>query len=102
MSYDEHLISMAGGDGEAKDPFAAIEARHKRLAHYSPHLADPDVTALLAMVREQRAQLDKLATLAEGWKPPSDNADLDDTQVWYSFAKHHAAQAIRNILGGFE
>ena len=27
MSYDEHLISMAGGDGEATDQLAAIEAR---------------------------------------------------------------------------
>ena len=26
MSYDEHLISMAGGDGETVDQIAAIEA----------------------------------------------------------------------------
>jgi len=27
MSYDEHLISMAGGDGDTVDQLAAIEAR---------------------------------------------------------------------------
>jgi len=27
MSYDEHLISMAGGDGDSADQLAAIEAR---------------------------------------------------------------------------
>jgi len=27
MSYDEHLISMAGGDGDSTDQLAAIEAR---------------------------------------------------------------------------
>jgi len=32
MSYDEHLISMAGGDGETVDQLAAIEARAQAAA----------------------------------------------------------------------
>jgi len=97
--HSEHLISMAGGEGEP-DKLAAIEARAEAYAnHGTPGLAAPaDRAYLLARVREQAAKLDALRELADGWKPPSENADLNDTQVWYSFAKHHAAQAIRNIV----
>jgi hypothetical protein len=101
--YNEHLISMAGGDG---DVLGEIEARRADCQTYNfgmrnaDKLAKEDVPYLLALVREQAAKLDALEELASGWKPPRDDADLDDTQVWYSFAKHHAAQAIRNIVRG--
>jgi len=85
----DSVIPAATGDGP----------RAKANAEFIAH-ARTDVPALLALVREQAAKLDRLVELAESWKPPSENADLDDTQVWYSFAKHHAAQAIRNIVSG--
>lgn len=65
-SYDEHLISMAGGDG---DQLAEIEARRADCQTYNfgmrnaDLLAKEDVPYLLALVREQAAKLD-LLTLA--------------------------------------
>ena len=136
MSYDEHLISTAGGDGEPLDRLAAIEARANaatpgpwarplntryrasvsadmpkgdpasRLINNTDHKGNPervtvvscpvwsngkffrsqsgkdlefiahartDVPALLALVREQRDQLDRVLELAywagkRGWQ----------------------------------
>jgi len=99
MSYDEHLISMAGGDGDTVDQLAAIEARsnaategpwavdelgnvedvpeldlhrfdimpqtiartelRKEDGEFIAH-ARTDVPALLALVREQQAKLDRV------------------------------------------
>ena len=103
MSYDEHLISMAGGDGDTTaDQLAAIEARaraategpweivsaslHQPIiyadssgldiaimdnrdgvdndAEFIAH-ARTDVPALLALVREQQAKLDRVEALAD-------------------------------------
>ena len=70
MSYDEHLISMAGGDGDTVDQLAAIEARADKVAEWRKHFVSPqsnidysqrDVPALLALVREQRAALALIA-----------------------------------------
>jgi len=79
MSYDEHLISMAGGDGETG--LDAIEARlaHDRIDFSAPGFIGEsgqcmtDRETLLAMVREQRDQLDKVLELAywagkRGWQ----------------------------------
>jgi len=84
MSYDEHLISMAGGDGDdATDQLAAIEARsdyamtHKSLAasDYAEMAwaSARDVPALLALVRQQQDQLDRVLELSywagkRGWQ----------------------------------
>ena len=74
MSYDEHLISMAGGDGETVDQLAAIEARADKVAEWRKHFVSPqsnidysqrDVPALLALVREQQTKLDRVALLAD-------------------------------------
>ena len=76
MSYDEHLISMAGGDGETD--LDAIEARIHDCQSYNfgmrnaNKLAHEDVPALLALVREQQAKLDRAVKLADwaghrGW-----------------------------------
>jgi len=74
MSYDEHLISMAGGDGEA-DVLGEIEAHKESLNRaHRMSCSDPSdpsrkttysdsaaaITYLLAMVREQAAKLDAL------------------------------------------
>jgi hypothetical protein len=65
--YTEHLISMAGGDG---DQLAEIEARRADCQTYNfgmrnaDKLAHEDVPYLLAMVREQRAALDLIANQA--------------------------------------
>ena len=88
MSYDEHLISMAGGDGETVDQLAAIEARAnviQRCMNAAPNdcydmsdigsaldAAANDVPDLLALVREQQAKLDRILKLADwaghrGW-----------------------------------
>jgi len=90
MSYDEHLISMAGGDGDS-DHLAAIEARAQAAteglwrAGGSGVVADreyvamgvrtdpdaafianapTDIAHLLALVREQQAKLDRVLELA--------------------------------------
>ena len=80
MSYDEHLISMAGGDGELD--LAAIEARAASdRAHFANgnafQLADSkDREYLLALVREQQAKLDRVEKVAK--------RELHDLPVWYS------------------
>ena len=69
MSYDEHLISMAGGDGDLD--LSAIEARRADCQTYNfgmrnaDKLAHEDVPALLALVREQQAKLDRVEALAD-------------------------------------
>jgi len=104
MSYDEHLISMAGGDGDNVDQLAAIEARAQAATEgpWETHDGDvvqsydiavktgeysyeregiipgewvrendaefianarTDVPALLALVREQQAKLDRVEAL---------------------------------------
>jgi len=70
MSYDEHLISMAGGDGETVDQLAAIEAR--RAAYMRGDTSQQtifeivaDGAQLLALVREQQAKLDRVEALAD-------------------------------------
>jgi len=90
MSYDEHLISMAGGDGEpdaitaraeraagalyalsseadSGTPFAERHfiARNRYLGMADAALAAADVPALLALVREQQAKLDRVEALAD-------------------------------------
>jgi len=72
MSYDEHLISMAGGDGDSTvDHLAAIDARRADCQTYNfgmrnaDKLAHEDVPALLALVREQQAKLDRVGALAD-------------------------------------
>ena len=76
MSYDEHLISMAGGDGETVDQLAAIEARANDPFGTSMQgigQVDADRDTLLAMVRKQQDQLDRVLELAywagkRGWQ----------------------------------
>jgi hypothetical protein len=64
--YTEHLISMAGGDG---DRLAEIEARRADCQTYNfgmrnaDKLAHEDVPYLLAMVREQRAAIERVEAL---------------------------------------
>ena len=64
MSYDEHLISMAGGDGESIDHLAAIEARittdeSEYGTGYEWEHSFQDRRALIALVREQQARADR-------------------------------------------
>ena len=75
MSYDEHLISTAGGDGETVDRLAAIEARalNGDPSYHSHANAMEDRRTLLALVREQQAKLDRVLELAcwagkRGWQ----------------------------------
>jgi len=124
MSYDEHLISMAGGDGDHAPDLDAIQARADKAAsgpwrwdenfgdkgdtgtaltndagteiigaynwHCCSYRDEPtvdessaefiahartDVPALLALVREQQAKLDRVLELAywagkRGWQIP--------------------------------
>jgi len=69
MSYDEHLISMAGGDGETVDQLAAIEARSRVAMDYPGAVtieqSQADVPALLALVRDQQAKLDRAGAVAD-------------------------------------
>ena len=104
MSYDEHLISMAGGDWEA-DVLGEIEARDKAVGPLSkqPHLSESheallDRRALLAMVREQRARLDAATVRLDEWASYKAFPDAEESQRWYSLGKRHAADAIRSAL----
>jgi len=76
MSYDEHLISMAGGDGDALDRLATIQKANE-MWMTSPHVNrdDRNTAFLLAHIREQRDQLDRVLELAHwagkrGWQIP--------------------------------
>lgn len=76
-SYDEHLISMAGGDGDpldqirrrADDPFGTMKLGIGQV--------DADRDALLVIVRRQAATIANVLTLANsagrcGWKLSAD------------------------------
>jgi hypothetical protein len=65
MSYDEHLISMAGGDGEAADALAAIEARLRsdKVHDLGTDQCVRDREHLLAIVREQRAVIERVEAI---------------------------------------
>ena len=71
MSYDEHLISMAGGDGDLD--LAAIHALFGSIAFPdTPEERDAAERKILSLVREQRDQIDKVLELAHwagkrGW-----------------------------------
>ena len=107
MSYDEHLISMAGGDGETVDQLAAIEARAQAaiveresnfldLRQFAPVIraideSSTDVPALLAMVREQRAKLDRVEAQAARW------ATLSDGHAYYAKRIRHAIKGPPSI-----
>jgi hypothetical protein len=60
--YNEHLISMAGGDG---DVVAEIAARIPQIHESEMSRAEKDRAALLAMVREQRAVIERVEVLVE-------------------------------------
>ena len=68
MSYDEHLISMAGGDGEPD--LDAIQARSDVANDYPGAVtieqSQTDVPALLALVRDQAAKLGRVEALHRG------------------------------------
>jgi len=101
MSYDEHLISMAGGEGDVLDQ---IEARIRDCKSYNfgmrnaDKLAHEDAPALLAMVREQRARLDAATAILDEWASYNPFPDADDDQRWYSLGKGHAADAVRAAI----
>jgi len=61
--YSEHLISMAGGDGEASEAIA----KYEDLVENGTMRPDDrrDLSLVLAMVREQRAAID--TAKADGW-----------------------------------
>jgi len=79
--YNEHLISMAGGDGDVAE-----------LLSLAADLADPDwclsvpstakvtITRLLAMVREQRAAIERvkaeLVAREDRWKKAWEDGEL--------------------------
>jgi len=84
--YNERLISMAGGDGEA-DVLGEIEARDKAVGPLSkqPHLSESqeallDRRALLAMVREQRAVIERVEAVLTAIET---HASLDSSPVEY-------------------
>jgi len=62
--YSEHLISMAGGDGEA-DVLGEIEARTTPKQGGWESVQDRDIRTLLAMVREQRAVIGRVRELCD-------------------------------------
>jgi len=80
--YNEHLISMAGGDG---DQLAEIEARQLDCQTYNfgmrkaDQLAHDDVPYLLALAREQAAKLEavcKVLSDAAAFGDDLDSADV--------------------------
>jgi hypothetical protein len=142
--YTEHLISMAGGDG---DQLAAIEARAQGLTDLCPeHLrqsirhvqrnvdidcnvhedettwddckqpdrydgermaaALADIPALLAMVREQQAAIERVRELADKFEAnqPSVYTIRDDNQFdkGYSSGRRSAGAILRAALTATE
>lgn len=126
MSYDEHLISMAGGDGEPD--LNAIQARADK-ATKGPWNADDgsynvydaeaymvcadladgdtsefiahartDVPALLALVRDQAAKLGRVEAQLDEWASYKAFPDAEESQRWYSLGKRHAADSIRAAI----
>ena len=100
MSYDEHLISMAGGDGELDlDAIEAItaeaveaaataaESTHENwggwldVARAAIEAAHP---ALLAHIRDQQAKLDRVEAQSARW------ATLSDGHAYYAKRIRHA------------
>ena len=84
MSYDEHLISMAGGDGGPLTEIViencatiqpvdleVIAARQRNCRNYNFGLRDAnslahnDIPYLLALVREQQAQIERVEALCD-------------------------------------
>jgi hypothetical protein len=92
--YNEHLISMAGGDG---DHLEAIEAR---VNSDEESFADRD--ALLAMVREQRAAIERVREWVDKFEAnrPSVYTIRDDNQFdkGYSSGRRSAGAIIRAAL----
>jgi len=87
MSYDEHLISQAGGDGDILDQIEAhrksMERAH-RMSCSDP--ADPErnttygesakaIAYLLALVREQSRKLEAVGKLADRWATHADGRE---------------------------
>jgi len=80
--YTEHLISMAGGDGDVLD-LDAIQARaeiNKYLGKTASQDEAKDTLALLAMVREQRAVLERVEAVLTAIET---HASLDSSPVEY-------------------
>ena len=108
MSYDEHLISMAGGDGEP-DAITAITEYVRQRERMTRDLGDvihncwsdpaaelatlrlSDLTALLALVREQQAKLDRVEAQAARW------ATLSDGHAYYAKRIRHAIKGPPSI-----
>jgi len=112
MSYDEHLISMAGGDGETVDQLAAIEARAQAaiveresnfldLRQFAPVIraidkSSTDVPALLALVRERdatiREEQAKLDRVEAAIRDADRSVEFRDVYgLWRNFASIRAA-----------
>jgi hypothetical protein len=79
--YTEHLISMAGGDGDTADQLAEIEARLTGdKDDFGNGYADQtirDREHLLAIIRTQQAQIERVLDLANtrsrcGWRISAD------------------------------
>ena len=122
MSYDEHLISMAGGDGELGLNATERVAEWARQWRLNPNIDksgtiynvwfDPeasavelnlnDIETLLALVREQQAKLDRVEAQLDEWASFKPFPDAEDTQRWYSLGKRHAADAIRAAITATE
>lgn len=99
--YTEHLISMAGGDGE---PLEAIERRITDCKTYkfgmrnADKLAHEDAPYLLALVREQQARIERVEAQLNEWASFKPFPDAEKSQRWYSLGKRHAADSIRAAL----
>jgi hypothetical protein len=107
----------------APDQLAAIEARAERDIEDMEDLIDGGImrtlsgrriarnlslkgfgrtTALLAMVREQRAALERATAILDEWDSYKAFPDAEDSQRWYSLGKRHAADAIRAAITATE
>ena len=99
MSYDEHLISMAGGDGDVAERIASIQKSNDTWLQSSvADRNDHNTAFLLALVREQQAKLDAVTTILDEWASLKPFPDAEETQRWYSLGKRHAADRIRTAV----
>lgn len=84
MSYDEHLISQAGGDGDMLDQ---IQRRINDCQTYkfgmlnADKLAHEDAPYLLALVQEQQARIERVEDLCNSWDRMATTSNTQDTTL---------------------
>jgi len=100
MSYDEHLISMAGGDGDVTDRIAAIRKSNDTWLQSSvTDRNDRNTKFLLDLIEEQAAKLGRVEGVCGELFEFSKDASLT---IGQRAAYRDASRAIRAAITATE